>query len=383
MKKLDNKLNYIIPARLHQARLSRGLSLSELSNKVSVSSQALSQYEIGKTKPSMKVMQEIVDALGFPFDFFKKEINSGNIVKSAVYFRSRKTSPKKIKEALSLKVDFIKDIVDVLEKYVEFIEVNLPNFDDLLDDDEIDFDNIEKIVNRLRKHWKIGFGPIDNMIELLQENGFIISKVEFNNRKVEAFSAWNGRPYIFLGDNKGSAVRSRFDVAHELGHLIMHTNITQDEIRSKVINERMEKEADYFAGAFLMPEETFGKEAVSSSVNYYAMLKKQWKTSISSMLYRADNLKLFTENQIRYLKSQMTSKRYWRAEPYDDIIKFETPDMLKEAIELIIDNGVTTKSDLLREFAFSKDEVESLCFLDNGYFEEDKSIKKINLRVIK
>lgn len=44
---MDNERK-VIPYRIKQARVSRGLSMVELSELVSVSKQAISQYEMGK-----------------------------------------------------------------------------------------------------------------------------------------------------------------------------------------------------------------------------------------------------------------------------------------------------------------------------------------------
>ncbi|MCH6544747.1 MAG: ImmA/IrrE family metallo-endopeptidase, partial [Deltaproteobacteria bacterium] len=71
---------------------------------------------------------------------------------------------------------------------------------------------------------------------------------------VDAFSFWHGaRPCIFLNPSKRSASRSRFDIAHELGHLVLHA----DAAPGSPIHE---KEANAFASAFLLPRETFGSE---------------------------------------------------------------------------------------------------------------------------
>ncbi len=49
-------------------------------------------------------------------------------------------------------------------------------------------------------------------------------------KKIDAFSVWyDAKPYIFLSSDKGSNVRTRFDMAHELGHLIMHADYFQDD----------------------------------------------------------------------------------------------------------------------------------------------------------
>ncbi|MBK8210507.1 MAG: ImmA/IrrE family metallo-endopeptidase [Rhodospirillales bacterium] len=59
---------------------------------------------------------------------------------------------------------------------------------------------------------------------------------------VSAFSFWEGgHPFIFLGADKQSAARSRFDAAHELGHLILHRGVAEEDLEADL--NRFEREA--------------------------------------------------------------------------------------------------------------------------------------------
>jgi len=59
-----------------------------------------------------------------------------------------------------------------------------------------------------------------------------------------------------LASDKGDAAVSRFDAAHELGHLIMHHDAEPGDLY-------MERQADAFAAAFLMPAETIAMSCLS------------------------------------------------------------------------------------------------------------------------
>jgi Zn-dependent peptidase ImmA (M78 family) len=68
---------------------------------------------------------------------------------------------------------------------------------------------------------------------------------------VDAFSVWSdGIPYVFLSRAK-TPERARFDLAHEIGHLVLHSRVGAVDTEPGI-----EKEADRFASAFLMPERT-------------------------------------------------------------------------------------------------------------------------------
>lgn len=66
---MDNERK-VIPYRIKQARVSRGLSMVELSELVSVSKQAISQYEMGKNAPSKAILNAIAAVLNYPVSFF-------------------------------------------------------------------------------------------------------------------------------------------------------------------------------------------------------------------------------------------------------------------------------------------------------------------------
>src|SRR5689334_686467 len=138
---------------------------------------------------------------------------------------------------------------------------------------------------------------------------------------VDAFSTWqDGRPFIFLADDKKCAVRSRFDAAHELGHMILHRHLTQDEIEDPDTLNRIEHEANRFAAAFLLPAKTFISEIYSSNLKQFLDLKKRWKVAIGAMIYRCKDLGVFDERLHVNLRKQMSFQGWVRHEPLDDEI---------------------------------------------------------------
>ena len=168
---------------------------------------------------------------------------------------------------------------------------------------------------------------------------FIISRIEFGEHKIDAFSQWfNNYPYIVLGSDKSSAVRSRFDLAHELGHLILHAHIDLEALCKKDVLDRVEKEANYFAGAFLLPRDIFLSEVIYKTIDHFIMLKKRWKVSIQAMVKRCQALDIFNESQVRYLIAQINQRGYRKREPLDEVILYETPYLFKQGIKLLLDN---------------------------------------------
>lgn len=357
----------IIPYRIKQARVSRGFSMGDLADLLGVTRSAISQYELGTISPSDYIMGKMSDVLNYPLSFFSKKLPETTNSSSAVYFRSRKTTAQKAKNAAKEKISIFREINDYLSQYIDFPEVNFPDIDYKNSYTELNLATIEDYATQVRNFWKLGDGPIENLTSVLQKNGAMISVMNLNNKKIDAFSVWYDKtPYIFRSNDKYSNARLRFDLAHELGHLIMHGSYSEEEMADKVVYDKLEAEADMFASCFLLPSKTFSRDVYSTSINYFVQLKKKWNVSIAAMIYRCSNLQILSENQIKYLKDQMTYNKYWHHEPLDEIIPLETPVAHKQAFELLLDNNIVTASDVVEGVGCSSEEIEEYSFLPEG-----------------
>lgn len=372
----------VIPRRIRQARITRGYTIAELADLIGISKQAVSQFELGKNEPGKANLLNISRVLNYPVSFFYKEYPGVENSDSLVFFRSRRTTTVKNKNAAREKIEIFREIHDYLAEYVEFPELNLPRIEYPDANMELDENLIEEYAQKLRIHWGLGNGPIPNLMNIAQKNGIMISQMILRIQKIDAFSVWyDGIPYIFLSADKQSNARIRFDIAHELGHLIMHSDIySEDEFEKNVIKDKLEREADRFAAAFLLPEKTFSRDVISSSLSDYIPLKKKWLVSLGAMIYRVDDLGLLSENQVKYLKDQMTSHMYWQNEPLDKEIPIEKPFACKQAVELLLDNNIINKLQFVDDIGVNAEEIEAYCFLDPGTLKENVPSNVIRLK---
>lgn len=374
----------VIPVRIREARISRGMSLNDLAEGIGVTKQAISKYELGALNISSETLFNISQLLDFPIDFFMKPKNTNdeNYSKSAVFFRSTRTA-KKIQNALIQKIDFVHEIVEYLKKFIDFppidiLDIDLDNYKGYLEEEDI-----EEIAIKYREYWNLDKEPIVNLSNLLLKKGFIISTVNLNTMKVDGYSRWiNGVPYIILGSDKNCSVRARFSLAHELGHLILHSHLEEDDIKKN--HKIIEIEANRFASAFLLPEETFSKDVHSISLDNFVYLKERWKVSIGAMIRRCYDLDIVDENQYTNLNRYLSMKGWRKKEPLDNILEFEKPTMIQEAFDLLIENDVISARELVAKIALNKSEIEELCFLPKGYFDNYiKSVSHPKIRLIK
>ena len=113
--------------RLQTARLYKGMTTTELSEKLGVSRQTISDYETGRAKnPDFQKIRMMSKELDFPVDFFL-ECDSEEIqLSQSTYFRSQLTTNKKYRFAQEKKIEIVCRIYAFIAEYIEFPQLNLP-----------------------------------------------------------------------------------------------------------------------------------------------------------------------------------------------------------------------------------------------------------------
>ena len=167
----------------------------------------------------------------------------------------------------------------------------------------------------------------------------------------------------------------------------MHSWIEEMELESvskQQFNE-LENQADCFAGAFLLPKDSFSKDVLRkpSNLDYYKELKLKWKVSIGAMLIRAKNLGILTPYQYQYLIRQYSAKHWRTNEPYDDNLIMSVPMVLKSATRMVLTKNNWTGSQFMDKFhsiyniSFPIKEVEYLLNLNKGELETQTKQEEI------
>lgn len=365
------------PKRLREARLIRGLSISELADLLNISKQAISQFELGDHTPKPETMMAIINTLKFPKNFFYREFKEQFV--GNTFFRANATATKKSKEIQLNKTILAGYIYEYISDYIEFPELNLPDVTDF--DNAWDKDTIEKLASMVRNHWGIGEKPITNIVHLLEKNGIMVFSVDTDSQKVDAFCQHRkGRPFIFLGNDKQSAFRRQFDGGHELGHILLHKDIDNQDVLNKTEFKQMENQANRFASALLLPADAFAKTITSTSLLHFVELKKYWNVSIGAMLYRCLDLGLINESRYTSLQKQMSMKKMRTKEPLDDVYPLQEPVVLKKSILMLLENDVKNELQLIQEMSVPQEYIEMLCNLDQGtlnYKEPEPNVRLI------
>lgn len=362
--------------RLKAARTIRCISSTELAKLIGVSKQAIWQFESeGRVQPKPENLFMLAQKLNFPTSFFLEEnwqdVSSGNC-----FYRAGSSITKKQKEAQK-ELNIIRGkMYSFLEEYIEFPSQNLFQ---LSKDGNLNDESIENFAEDVREYYGMEDLPIGNMINFMENNGILLSRFLLPDVKFDAVSQLvyiGGKHKIAVTPYNGaisSFVRVQFTLAHELGHwLLGHMNSDEESLSTEDYKEN-EHDANLFASAFLLPKEAFLKD-LPEAPNLYAFveLKKKWRVSIQAMIYRAHFLDRINYNQYQYLMKQI-SRNGWRTkEPLDDALIVPKPTLMRKAIEMLIDQNVLSKKELLNRLkihcgSLNIDMYEEIAGLPKGY----------------
>lgn len=365
--------------KLVEARKARGYTISEMSKMLGVSRPAVDKYEKGLMRPGIDVLQRYIELLEFPMTYFQSPIPKDVLPQTAILHRSLATATASSRDKVSVRAEWMKRIMLFLSQHLEFpeITIKIPHGRRIRSGDEI-----ELVAEQVRKEWGLGLGPIDNLTILLQNNGVFVARTAVRVEKSDACSRWVGnRAYAFLTADKEAAVRSRFDLAHEMGHILLHY-VEEGTLTRELIKE-LDKEANRFAGAFLLPRETFAREIISTSLEHFIYLKKRWKVSIAAMVYRCKDLGILSENQTSYLWRQMAAAKMRTQEPLDDVIPIEKPTLLKDSFELLIENKIFTPREILEQVQLPVRDLSELCSVPLELFDMATKPERPRLYLVK
>lgn len=279
--------------KLASARKMAGMSLQDLETKLErgVSRQALHKYEQGKMKPNSQMLIALSKALHVPVDYFYSIPGVHVELRNISY---RKYSSK-ISKTDQLSVE--EKVKESCERYLELEHLINPtekleyfNYDKVIES----ADDAETAAKKLREVWSLGYDPIPDVVEMLEDKGYKVIEIDaphgFDGMKADV----DGKKIIVLkksAKQDEDVVRKRFTALHELAHhsLTFSTKLTDKED---------EKLCHTFACAVLYPADMAKKELSRDRFHFYqnelVLIKERWGISFSAVFSRALQLGIIT-----------------------------------------------------------------------------------------
>lgn len=333
------------PGRLELARRRRGLTKTELADKLDVTTRALTFYLAGEREPASDITARMARVLDFPVEFFfAPEIDEPALY--GVSFRSLSTMSAKQRDqavgaaAIAIQLD------DWVHGRFDLPAPNVPR---------IRREDPEAAAEAIRDAWGLGQKRAPNMIHLLEKQGARVYSLNEDCKQVDAFSFWrDGVPYVFLNTMK-TPEHSRMDAAHELGHLVMHW-------WGGPGGRAAEEEAKAFGSAFLLPRASLIADAPRpGNVKQILKAKHIWNVSAMALAYRMAKLGILSEWQARTIYQQLGQLGYRSGEPDTKSKPRETSQILAKVFDALRAEGVS-RAVVARELAITIKELNSVIF---------------------
>ena len=344
--------------KLTDIRLLHGYSRNDLAKMLDVSEQSVWQYENNYNGPKLEVMIRLKSIFNVKTKYFYNDtVYKTQFDPSFVAYRSKTINSIIKTKYEAVHLEFIEGLLNIFEDEIEYPQNKLLTIREyaihylnqnngLIEKKEM----IQHVAQYAREKLELEFDN-QRLMFLLEKNGaFIFEKSLGDN--IDAYSTWSkqDRPIIMLGTFKKSGVRRNFDLAHELGHLLLHYKMDLSDL-TKSEYKTIEAEAHDFSSYFLMPQGEFIEDLKQikrvSNPKSYIELKEKWSVSIVAMAYYARKLDYMTYEQYRYFYASLNRLGYDKVEPLDDTIKIIRPGKVKSSIQFLFEDKILTLQELM------------------------------------
>lgn len=341
-------MSEINPSQITFARVRRRFTKAQLAKELGITSRSIQNYEAGASAPDPDTLAQMAKLLNFPQQFFYIEEKMPAIGEHAASFRSLSKMTDAMKNCALSSGAIAFKVNEWIENRFTLPKTDLPDLSDL---------SPEEAAATLRRMWNLGNSPIPNLIHLLESKGVRVFSLAEEAREVDAFCTWyDGRPFVFLNTMK-SAERSRFDAAHELGHLVRDVYSMQ---HGEIHGPEIERQADAFAAAFLMPKESvITNRPPTFTINYLMKLKHYWGVSLAALAYRYNTLGQVTEWTYRNLCIEIAKNGYRTNEP--EPMERESSQLLTKVMDFLQTRSMG-RGEIAKSLCISVDEINSLTF---------------------
>lgn len=314
-----------IGARIRRARHAASRSQQSLADEVGVSKMVISKYEHGQAAPGSGVLLRLARSLGYPAEYFLRPVS---VSLSAPAYHSRHNLPQKQEHAVVAAVqEWLERYLDVEDIVGEETRFELPaGFPrPIVIAEGVGAAEAEEAAEELRRAWELGAGPLDDLVDILEDRGIKVGEVavqeDFESLILRTDS---GQPVIAVRRGRPAEQR-RFSLAHELGHLVL-------DLPEGKAGEQL---ADRFAEALLAPASAvrreLGQQRTHLAMSELAHLRDRYGLSLRAWVLHAHHLGIITESEARRLSAEL-KRGVWDLQDADHASGREHPQRMERLV---------------------------------------------------
>jgi Zn-dependent peptidase ImmA (M78 family)/DNA-binding XRE family transcriptional regulator len=330
------------------------MSQADLAGRSAIAQGTLSKIEQGIKDASPDQAARLAEALVCPMSFFQQgEREYGPPMSAHAMFRKKASIGQKIIDQVIAQLNVR---IAHARKFLSSVDIEpelpLPLYE--LDDFE---GNPELVADHVRRAWLMPRGPIRSLTDYVERAGCLVIQCDLEEAKIDGVSYRIAGlpPIIFLNRNQ-PADRMRFSLAHEVGHIVMHS----------YPSVAMEEEANRFASALLMPALDIGPELKGLTIDKAAYMKPVWRASMASLIYRAADLGCIDRYKADYLWRQMSTRGFRLREPQMLDFEREKTSVINALVEHTVSEMGYTSEELTELLHLHYDELAAMYQLEKG-----------------
>lgn len=344
-------------SRLRLARAFKGLTQAELGEAIAVTHQYVGYLEAGHKMPTDVMVEAIAHVCGFaPSFFFGAQVEEFR--DEDCHFRRRASTPVSVRTRVLAHGTLFAMLVTYIDEALSLPDDTVPSI--RVENRE----QIERAAETCRDRWGLGKDvPIKNLTRAVERAGVVVTRFGGSSTKIDAFSRSGKRSVVVLNTDKESPSRTRFDLAHETGHLVMHGGLITGDGDS-------EAQADQFGSALLMPRAGFAREFPRSArLEWPALfrLKKRWGASVAAIVRRAYDLRLIDAATYQRGYKYMAAQGWLKGEP--DEIPDEEPEIVRLSLMQLEKHLSTTPLDVCKALRWTAETFRTVSGVDVPDYE--------------
>lgn len=337
------------PKSLQLARESRGKTQGDLAESLGLPQSRISKFEAGLAEPSAVELDAVARELNYSVTLFHEPTAVSGPGMPEWYHRSLKSASVRAVKTLHARCAIMESqIRAVLRSSNAHHTSRIPRW---TASEGIAKTPIEA-AQLLRCALGVPSGPILNLVEVLEAAGAIVIDMDFGLDKVDALCRWVGDlPPIFFLNTRKPACRTRFNLAHELAHSVLH--------HSEIIElEEAEREANEFAAEFLCPAREVKMEFPPVvGLPDLGRLKSRWRVSMACLLRRAKDTGRVDDRRYRYLTIDMSRRGWNKVEPANLDVPREQPRAFYDLARRHLSELGYSRSELARLMFVTEEEL--------------------------